>query len=91
MSKASVPAVIAGSEDLSAKPRAKTPVLPPPPPHPEVFEIMEFCAWARVSRSVVFKEISKGRLIVRRVGRKSIVPIENAKAWLASLPTTRGA
>jgi hypothetical protein len=65
--------------------------MPGPPHNPEVFEVIEFCGWARISRSVAFKEIAEGRLIVRRVGRKSLVPIESARAWLASLPTTREA
>jgi hypothetical protein len=65
--------------------------LPPPPPNPEVFEVMEFYAWARISRTMAFREIAAGRLKAFRVGRKSLVTIENARAWLASLPTTRSA
>jgi hypothetical protein len=50
---------------------------------------MEFCAWARISRTMAFREIAAGRLKAFRVGRKSLVTIENARAWLASLPTNR--
>lgn len=74
---------------LAPSTRSRTPVMPPPPPNPEVFEIMEFCGWARVSRSTAFEEIAKGRLIARRVGRKSLITLAAAKAWLASLPTSR--
>jgi hypothetical protein len=52
-----------------------------------VFDLPAFCAWAKISRSTAFEEIANGRLIVRRVGRKSLVTIEEAKAWLGRLPT----
>jgi hypothetical protein len=61
------------------------------PVDPSVFDLPAFCAWAKVSRSTAFEEIAKGRLIVRRVGRKSLVTIEDARRWLNSLPTTRAA
>jgi len=32
--------------------------LPAAPASPEVFEIMEFCAWARLSRTMAFREIA---------------------------------
>jgi hypothetical protein len=48
-------------------------------------ELPEFCAWARVSRTTAFLEIKAGRLKVARIGRKPIVPVENAKSWLAAL------
>jgi hypothetical protein len=83
------------SADLNA---ASTPMsatawqrLPAPLPNPEVFEIMEFCAWARVSRTIAFREIAAGRLRALRVGRKSLITIDNARAWLNSLPTMRSA
>jgi hypothetical protein len=73
------------------KPRARTPITPPPPPNPEVFEVMEFCGRYRVSRSIAFKEIAAGRLIARRVGRKSLITLDAARDWLNHLPTTREA
>jgi hypothetical protein len=72
-------------------PSGKSQRTPPPPTNPEVFEILEFCSWARISRTMAFREIAAGRLVVRRIGDKSLVPIENARAWLASLPTNREA
>lgn len=64
-------------------------LAPTPQIDPSVFDLPAFCAWAKISRSTAFEEIAKGRLIVRRVGRKSLVRIEDARAWLASLPTQR--
>jgi hypothetical protein len=48
-------------------------------------EILEFCVGARISRSSAFIEIKEVRLKVARIGRKPLVPVENAKAWLAAL------
>lgn len=75
-----------------AKPRARRVMQPLAPPLPVqgCMELLEFCVWARISRSAAFKEIAAGRLKVARVGsgsvrRKPIVPIESAKAWLDAL------
>ena len=62
---------------------------PPPLPSPEVFSIPEFCAWARVSRTTAFKEVAAGRLKARRIGRKSLVTLDAARAWVNSLPAMR--
>jgi hypothetical protein len=82
MSQASSPAIDAV---------LKSQRMPPPPANPEVFEILEFCGWARISRTMAFREIAAGRLKTRRLGSKNLVTIEDARAWLASLPTTRSA
>jgi hypothetical protein len=58
-------------------------------PSPEVFSIPEFCAWARVSRTTAFKEVAAGRLKARRIGRKSLVTLDAARAWVNSLPAMR--
>jgi hypothetical protein len=69
--------------------RHKPPRDHAPSNDPSVFDLPEFCVWGKISRSTAFEEIAKGRLIVRRVGRKSLVTIEAARAWLNSLPTNR--
>jgi hypothetical protein len=67
------------------KRREMQPLAPPLAASQGCMEILEFCVWARVSRTTAFKEIAAGRLKVARIGRKPIVPVENAKAWLAAL------
>jgi hypothetical protein len=52
-------------------------------------EMMEFCAWARISKTTAYEEIAAGRLKVVYVGRKPIITSENRRAWCASLPTVR--
>jgi hypothetical protein len=67
------------------KRRQKQPLSPLLGLDPGRMELPEFCAWARVSRTTAFLEIKAGRLKVARIGRKPIVPVENAKSWLAAL------
>ncbi|SMC92014.1 hypothetical protein SAMN06297251_11299 [Fulvimarina manganoxydans] len=46
----------------------------------------EFCAWASIGRSKFYNEVNAGRLLVRKLGRKSVVTMTDAQAWLDSLP-----
>ena len=52
-------------------------------------EMLEFCAWARISKTTAYEEIAAGRLKVVYVGRKPIITPENRRAWRDSLPTSR--
>jgi hypothetical protein len=103
MSHTSYPAMIAAAIELSepaaedatagrlrkSPPGTRDRSSPPPPPNPEVFTIEEFCAWARISRTQTFKEIWAKRLIARRVGSKSLITLDAARAWINALPTDR--
>jgi hypothetical protein len=62
-----------------------------PTADPRVFDLPGFCAWAHIGRTRAFEEIAKGRLRARRIGRKSLIALEDAEAWLNSLPTSRAA
>ena len=53
------------------------------------FDIPGFCHWASIGRSNVYAEAAKGRLRLTKVGRKTLVTFEDAKAWLEALPKTR--
>jgi hypothetical protein len=77
------------SKGAEAPKRARR--TPPPSPNPEVFSLMEFCQWARISRAMAFVEIKAGRLKVRRFGAKSLITLDAARAWLNALPTSRSA
>lgn len=48
--------------------------------------IEDFCRWAGIGRSLAYKEIEAGRLRIKKVGRRTLVTLEAARAWLASLP-----
>jgi hypothetical protein len=51
----------------------------------------EFCGWASIGRSKFYQEVTEGRIRLRKVGRKSVVVVADARAWLESLPDGRHA
>lgn len=54
---------------------------------PNAMTIAQFCAWAGIARSTVYKEISSGRLKARKIGHKTIIARDDADAWFSALPT----
>jgi excisionase family DNA binding protein len=42
---------------------------------------------AGVVRTMLFEEIRKGHITARKVGRRTIITIDDLDAWLKSLPT----
>ena len=55
------------------------------------FDLQEFCHWAGgICRSFVYEEVKRGRLRLTKIGRKTVVTVEDAKAWLAALPKVGG-
>ena len=53
----------------------------------QAFSINEACQVCGLGRVTLYKEIGAGRLRTVKVGRRTLVPAEALKAWLASLPT----
>jgi hypothetical protein len=54
-----------------------------------------FCRWASIGRTIAYREIAEGRLQVRKLGRRTLIPVAEAERWLAALPgqsteTSRG-
>lgn len=39
-----------------------------------------------ISRSQLYVEIAAGRLEIRKIGARTLVPVEAAKRWLDALP-----
>ena len=54
------------------------------------FTVDQFCTWAAIGRSKFYREVSEGRLRLRKIGRKSVVTMADATAWLEALPTVGG-
>lgn len=50
------------------------------------FTVGEFCKWARIGRSKFYDEVKAGRLPLKKVGRKSIISVDDASKWLSNLP-----
>ena len=41
---------------------------------------------AGIGRSQVFEEIRQKRLVARKIGRRTIIALDDLKAWIDSLP-----
>jgi excisionase family DNA binding protein len=55
------------------------------------FTITEAAAKAGISRSTAYQEIRRGKLRVRKIGRRSIVTDEDYRRWLDGLPVVAAA
>lgn len=55
-------------------------------PARRAFSLAEFCRIYGIGTTKAYEEIRAGRLQVRKVGRRTIVPVSAAEAWLSSLP-----
>jgi hypothetical protein len=55
-----------------------------------VFSLACFCAWAGISRGQTYLEIKAGRLTPKHIGRRVVVPREEAERWLRDLPDWTG-
>ena len=49
--------------------------------------VLEFLSWARISRSTFYKEVGEGRIPLKKVGKRSLVLVRDAEAWLEGLPS----
>ena len=56
---------------------------------PLAYTIEELCLVAKVGRTAVYKEIAAGRLIARKVGRRTIILHSDSQSWLANLAQAR--
>lgn len=56
-------------------------------PPPAAMTVPEFCRWARLGRTAVYREIKSRRLVLRKAGAKSLILVADAEAWLRALPT----
>jgi hypothetical protein len=50
----------------------------------------QFCVWASIGKTKFYEEVQRGNIVVRKIGRKSIVASTDAQSWLNSLPTVGG-
>jgi hypothetical protein len=51
--------------------------------------IAEFLHSYRIGRTRFYEEVAAGRLRLRKLGKKSLVSLDDAEKWLASLPTVK--
>jgi excisionase family DNA binding protein len=50
------------------------------------FSIEQFCKRYGVGRTKAYEELKLGRLQARKIGRHTIIPEDDAEAWLRRLP-----
>jgi hypothetical protein len=50
------------------------------------YSIRELAQMSGLGRSLLYEEVKAGRLIVTKVGRRSIILYDDALTWLARLP-----
>jgi excisionase family DNA binding protein len=53
---------------------------------PRAVGIDEAARLAGIGRTLLYQEISEGRLRIRKAGRRTLIPIQELDAWLNSLP-----
>lgn len=49
------------------------------------YGVDEFCRAYGIGRNRAYQEIEAGRLRVAKVGRRTLIPVDEAEAWLHSL------
>jgi predicted DNA-binding transcriptional regulator AlpA len=54
-----------------------------------VITIAEFLHRYSIGRTRFYEEVAAGRLRLRKLGKKSLVSLDDAEKWLASLPTVK--
>lgn len=57
-----------------------------PAPEPQALTVAEFLAAYRIGRSTLYEEIKAGRIEVRKIGKRTLIPAESARTWFESLP-----
>lgn len=48
--------------------------------------VREFCQWAGIGRTAFYEELKTGRLVARKFGKRTLIPIAEAHRWLEGLP-----
>jgi hypothetical protein len=53
---------------------------------PNAYTIDNFCASYGIRRNLAYDEMKAGRLVCRKVGRRTLIGRDDAAAWFNSLP-----
>ena len=52
----------------------------------EAFSVEEFCRRYPIGKTRLYDEINRGNLQAKKLGRRTVIPAESARAWLRELP-----
>lgn len=55
-------------------------------PGRRVMSVEEFLAWAGISRWKFYDLVKNGEIRPRKIGSRTVIPIEEAERWLRDLP-----
>lgn len=53
---------------------------------PICFTVNEFLSWSRISRATFYREVAAGNIVVRKLGKRSLIDREEAERWFNALP-----
>ena len=54
---------------------------------PICFTVNEFLIWSRISRQTFYREVAAGNIVVRKLGKRTLIDREEAERWFNALPT----
>lgn len=60
---------------------------PNPTPSKLALSVTDFCTICSIGRSTFYLEVKAKRISILKVGKRTLVPAEEARRWLDSLPT----
>lgn len=55
-------------------------------PAPLALSVRDAAGVAGISRTLIYREISEGRLPIKKAGRRTLIEFRALEAWLAALP-----
>jgi len=78
-------------ESSAPEPAAVPAPLPPPtlPPAKLTYTMKEAAAAIGICRTTLWRAVSDGKLAAIKLGNRTLIPAEELRAWLASMPTAR--
>lgn len=48
------------------------------------YSVPELAAAAGVGRTTIYEEVKAGRLVIAKVGAKTLIPVDRAREWIKS-------
>ena len=58
----------------------------PDPREPAAMKVEAFLHWAGISRFLFYQEVKRGRILPKKCGARTVIPVEEAQRWLRDLP-----
>jgi|SoiMethySBSTD1v2_1073268.scaffolds.fasta_scaffold12625_6 hypothetical protein len=58
-------------------------------PQQDFFSLYEFARRHQIGLTTIYAEIKAGRLTARKIGRRTVIAVNDAEAWREQLPRVR--